>query len=120
MYNSAAPPSPPPSLGLQTCAPERDALLLMSLAHAVVAVPVHLVAGVAVVQVDVGGAVRAAAGAELRQVAGVGGLATRRASWLQLQGRAAVETIVTISRTQSLCCTHSLRLEHIVFEISPL
>lgn len=66
-------------------APERDALLLVSLAHAVVAVAVHLVAGVAVVQVDVGGAVRAAAGAELGQVAGVGGLAARSARRLQLQ-----------------------------------
>lgn len=81
MYNSAAPPSSS-SPGQQTWAPERDALLLVSLAHAVVAISVHLVAGVAVMQVDVGRAVRAAASAELRQVAGVAGLATRRACWL--------------------------------------
>lgn len=78
MHNSAAPTSSP-SLGQQTCAPQRDALLLVILAHAVVAVSVHLVAGVAVVQVDVGRAVRAAAGAELGQVTRVSSLSTRRA-----------------------------------------
>lgn len=84
MYNNAAPP-PAPSPGQQTWTPECDALLLVSLAHAVVAVAVHLVAGVAVMQVDVGRAVRAAASAELGKVAGVGGLAARRARRLQLQ-----------------------------------
>ena len=51
-----------------TLAPQCDALLLVSLADAVITVAVHVLAGVAVVQVDVGGAVRAAAGAELRQI----------------------------------------------------
>lgn len=65
-------------------APERDTLLLMSLADAVVTVTVHIVAGVAVVQVDVCRAMRAAAGAELGEVAGVAALAAGRARRLQL------------------------------------
>lgn len=93
MHNSAASP-PSPSPGQQTWAPERDALLLVSLTHAVVAVSVHLVAGVAVVQVDVGRTVRAAAGAELGQVAGVGGLAARRARRLQLHWSGAAGTVI--------------------------
>lgn len=56
----------------------------MSLAHAVVTVAVHVVAGVAVMQVDVGGAVRAAAGAELRQITRVTGFAAWSACWLEL------------------------------------
>lgn len=56
----------------------------MSLADAVVTVAVHVVAGVSVVQVDIGGAVGAAAGAELREVAGVAGLPAGRARQLQL------------------------------------
>lgn len=51
-----------------TLAPQRDTLLLVSLTDAVVTVAVHVVAGVAVMQVDVGGTVRAGAGAELRQI----------------------------------------------------
>lgn len=58
-----------------TLAPERYTLLLMSLTDAVVTVTIHVLTGVAVVQVDVCGAVRTAAGAELGQVAGVAGLA---------------------------------------------
>lgn len=57
----------------------------MSLADAVVTVAVHVVAGMAVVQVDVGGAVGAGAGAELRQIAGVAGFAAGSACCLQLQ-----------------------------------
>lgn len=53
---------------VRTLAPQRDALLLVSLANAVVAVAVHVLAGVAVVEVNVGGAVRAGSGAKLRQV----------------------------------------------------
>ncbi len=51
-----------------TLAPQRDTLLLVSLTDAVVTVAVHVVAGMAVMQVDVGGTVRAGAGAELRQI----------------------------------------------------
>lgn len=66
-------------------APERYTLLLVGLADAVVTVAVHVVAGVAVVQVDVGGTVGAAAGAELGEVAGVAGLSAGRAWRLQLR-----------------------------------
>lgn len=76
------------SAGL-TLPPERDALLLVGLADAVVAVAVHVVAGVPVVQVDVGGAVGVGAGAELGQVAGVARLPAGRARRLQLRGREA-------------------------------
>lgn len=68
----------------RTWTPQRDALLLVSLADAVVAVAVHVVAGVAVVQVDVGGAVGAGAGAELGQITGVTGFAAWSSRWLQL------------------------------------
>lgn len=71
--------------GWFTCPPQGDALLLVSLADAVVAVAFNAVTGVPVVQVDVGGAVGAGARAELRQVAGVSGLATQRAGWFQLE-----------------------------------
>lgn len=57
----------------------------MGLADAVVTVAVHVVAGVAVVQVDVRGTVGAAAGAELGEVAGVAGLSAGRARRLQLR-----------------------------------
>lgn len=70
-----------------TCPPQGDALLLVSLADAVVAVALHAVTGVPVVQVNVGGAVRAGAGAELRQVTGVTGLSAQGASRFQLQVR---------------------------------
>lgn len=68
----------------RTLAPQRDTLLLVSLANAVVTVAIHIVAGVAVVQVDVGGAVRAGAGAELGQITGVTGFTAWSACWLQL------------------------------------
>lgn len=48
----------------------------MSLADAVVAVALNALAGVPVMQVDVGWAVRVGAGTELGQVAGVTGLST--------------------------------------------
>ena len=67
-----------------TGAPQGDALLLVGLADAVVAVAVHAGAGVAVMQVHVGGAVGAGARAELWQVARVPRLAARRARQLQL------------------------------------
>ena len=57
----------------------------MGLADAVVAVAVHIVAGVAVVQVDIGRAVGVCAGAELRQVTRVTGVTAWGARWLQLQ-----------------------------------
>lgn len=65
-------------------APQCDTLLLVSLADAIVTVAAHVVAGVAVMQVDVGGAVRAGAGAELRQIARVAGFTAGRACQLQL------------------------------------
>lgn len=74
----------PVSAPSRTLAPKCDTLLLVSLADAVVTVAVHVLAGVAVMQVDVGGAVRAAAGAELRKITGVAGFAARRACRLQL------------------------------------
>lgn len=52
-------------------APERDALLLVGLADAVVAIAVHPVARVPVVQVHVSWAVRAGSRAKLRQIAGI-------------------------------------------------
>lgn len=71
--------------GWFTCPPQGDALLLVSLADAVVAVAFNAVTGVPVVQIDVGGAVRAGARAELWQVTGVTGLSTQGASWFQLE-----------------------------------
>lgn len=67
-----------------TLAPECYTLLLVSLADAIVTVAVHVVTGVAVVQVDVRRTVGAAAGAELGEVAGVAGLSAGRACRLQL------------------------------------
>lgn len=54
-----------------TLAPEGDALLLVGLADAAVAIAVLPLARVPVVQVDVGWAVRAGSGAKLRQIAGI-------------------------------------------------
>lgn len=74
--------------GLARCptwSPQGDALLLVSLADAVVAVALHIVAGVSIVQINVGRAVRVGARAELWQVAGVAGLATKRSGQLQLR-----------------------------------
>ena len=68
----------------RTLAPKRDTLLLVGLADAVVTVAVHVLTGVAVMQVDIGGAVRAGAGAELRQVARVTGVTAWSARRLQL------------------------------------
>lgn len=71
--------------GLQhTLTPQCNTLLLVSLADAVITVAVHVVAGVAVMQVDVGGAVRAGTSAELRQITRVTGLTAWSACWLQL------------------------------------
>lgn len=69
----------------RTLAPQRDTLLLVRLADAVVAVAIDVVAGVAIVQVDVGGAVWAGAGAELGEIAGVTGLTARSSCRLQLR-----------------------------------
>lgn len=63
----------------------------MGLADAVVAVALDAVTRVPVVQINVGGAVRAGARAELWQVAGVAGLPAQGASWLQLQTRTTGE-----------------------------
>lgn len=71
-----------PSHDLARCptwSPQGDALLLVSLADAVVAVALHIVAGVSVMQINVGRAVRVGPRAELWQVARVSGLATKRA-----------------------------------------
>lgn len=68
----------------RTLAPQRDALLLVCLADAVVAVAIDVVAGVAVVQVDVGGAMWAGAGAELGEITGVTGFTARSSCRLQL------------------------------------
>lgn len=56
----------------------------MSLADAIVTVAIDIVAGVTVMQVDVGGAVRVGTSAELREITGVAGLTARCACWLQL------------------------------------
>lgn len=66
--------SPVPEGGtVLTGAPQRDALLLMGLADAVVAVAIHAVAGVPVVEVDVRGTVGARPCAEFWQIAGIAG-----------------------------------------------
>jgi len=49
-----------------TWTPQGDALLLMSLTDAIVAVTIHIVACMPVVQVHIGGAVGVGPGAELR------------------------------------------------------
>lgn len=53
----------------------------MSLTDAIVAVSIHIVARMPIVQVHVGRAVGIGTGAELRQVTGVTGLSTRSPSW---------------------------------------
>ena len=58
--------------------------MLVRLADAIVAVPVHAVAGVPVVEVHVGRAVGVGASAELWQVTGVTGFSAGRASRLEL------------------------------------
>ncbi len=69
---------------LTTCSPQGDALLLMSLADAVVAVAFDIVAGVPVMKINVGWAVRVGTCAELWQVTRVTGLPTQGASRFQL------------------------------------
>lgn len=71
-----------------TWPPQGDALLLMSLTDAVVAVAVHIVACVSIMQINVGWAVRVGTSTELRQVAGVTGLSTQGASWFELLKKA--------------------------------
>lgn len=68
-----------------TLAPQCDTLLLVSLTDAVVTVAVYIVASVAIMQVDIGGAVRACTGAELRQITRVTGFTAWRSGWLQLR-----------------------------------
>lgn len=81
-----APPAPL-SQTSHTWSPERDALLLVGLADAVVAVAIHALARVPIVEVHVGRAVRAGPRAEFREVAGIAGAPTGRARGLQLQGQ---------------------------------
>lgn len=65
-------------------APQCDTLLLMSLADTIITVAIHIVAGMAIMQVDIGGTVRAGTGAELGEVTRVAGFPTRCACWFQL------------------------------------
>lgn len=67
-----------------TWSPERDALLFMCLTDAVVAVTIHPLARVPIVQVHVGWALGADPCAELREVTGVAGAPARRPRRLQL------------------------------------
>lgn len=80
----ARPPAP------RTWSPERDALLLVGLADAVVAVAVQALARVPVMQVHVGRAVGAGARAELREVAGIAGVPARRSRRFQLKRQSIV------------------------------
>lgn len=57
----------------------------MSLTDAVVAVALHVVAGVSIMQINVGRTVRVGPRAELWQVARVSGLPTKGAGQLQLR-----------------------------------
>lgn len=59
-------------------------MLLMSLADAVVAVAFDVVAGVPIMQINVGWAVRVGTSTELWQVTGVTGLSTQGTSQFQL------------------------------------
>lgn len=79
-------PSAPRWWWPRTWSPEGDALLLVGLADAVVAVAVHSLTRVPVVQVHVGRAVRTGSRAELREVAGVARVPARRSCRLQLKG----------------------------------
>ena len=83
----ASQPQPPGWWGPRPWSPEGDALLLVGLADAVVAVAIHPLAWVPVVQVHVGRAVRTGPRAELREVAGIAGVPTRGSRRLQLQGQ---------------------------------
>lgn len=62
----------------------------MGLADAIVAVAIHLLAWVPIVQVHIGWAVRTGPSAELREVAGVAGVPTRGSRRLQLQGEGSL------------------------------
>lgn len=79
-------PSAPRWWWPRTWSPEGDALLLVGLADAVVAVAVHSLTRVPVVQVHVGRAVRTGSRAELREVAGVARVPARCSCRLQLKG----------------------------------
>lgn len=83
-------------------APQRDTLLLVSLADAIITVAVHVVAGVAVMQVDVGGAVRAGTGAELREITRVAGFTARCACWLQLRANVDSSEQASLSKTTTV------------------
>lgn len=73
-------------MALRTWSPERDTLLLVGLTDAVVAVTVHPLTRVPVVQVHVAWAVGAGTRAELWEVTGVAGVPARRPCWFQLEG----------------------------------
>ena len=79
-------PSAPRWWRPRTWSPEGDALLLVGLADAVVAVAVHPLTRVPIVQVHVGRAVRTGPRAELREVAGVARVPARRSCRFQLKG----------------------------------
>lgn len=72
-----------PRGGFSTWSPEGDTLLLVGLADAVVAVAVHPLTRVPVVQVHVGGTVRTGPRAELREVARVAGFPAGRSRGFQ-------------------------------------
>lgn len=65
-----------------TLPPKCYTLLLMCLTDAIITVAVYVAACVAVMQVDVGGAVRAGASAELREITRVAGFTAGRPCWL--------------------------------------
>lgn len=83
-------------------APQRDTLLLVSLADAIITVAVHVVAGVTVMQVDVGGAVRAGTGAELREITRVAGFTARCACWFQLRANVDSSEQASLSKTTTV------------------
>lgn len=63
-----------------TWPPQGDTLLLVSLTDAIVAVAIYIVAGVSIMQINVGRAVRVGTCTELWQVTGVTGLSTQGTS----------------------------------------
>lgn len=81
-----------------TWAPEGDALLLVGLADAVVAVAIHAMARVPIVQVNVGRALRAGPGAELGQVTGIARLSARNPRWLELQTHTASRAVLWLGQ----------------------
>lgn len=70
----------------------------MGLADAVVAVAIHAVARVPIVQVHVGRALRAGPGAELGQVAGIARLSARNPRWLELQTHTASRAVLWLGQ----------------------